>query len=210
MAAVTGRLRADAERNRAQIVAAARVVFIEAGSAAPLEEIARRAGVGIGTLYRRFPDRSSLIRAVAMENVSALEAEARAALTAEGTAWESLARLMRRSIDLGFSTLLTMLTDDLQRELTGDARFRELRAGFIVAMEALVTRAQQEGSLRPDVGTGDVFVLVTLLLRKAPGGSADMNDLLMRRCVALMLDSLRAGPHDTLPGRPVHADDLSA
>jgi AcrR family transcriptional regulator len=204
-----GRLRADAQRNREQIVAAARTVFAESGSAVAMEEIARRAGVGIGTLYRRFPDRASLIRAVTMESVTALLAEAHAAQTADGTAWDALARLIHHSVDLGFSALLTMLGEESREELVADARFRELRGEFIAAVETLVTRAQREGTMRADVGAGDVFAMVALLLRKVVGGPAELTDMLTRRCVALTLDGLRAGPHGTLPGHAISTHDVS-
>src|SRR5512142_3136850 len=79
----TPRLRADASRNRERILAAARDVFVEEGAGAPLEDIAKRAGVGIATLYRRFPDRESLMRGVVLNVLGRSTDEARLAL-AEG------------------------------------------------------------------------------------------------------------------------------
>ena len=75
-----GHLRADARRNREQLLLAARDVFVERGPDAPLEDVAQRAGVGIGTLYRRFPDRQALLRAVALDVLARVTAEAHAAL----------------------------------------------------------------------------------------------------------------------------------
>src|SRR4051812_45368611 len=80
-------LRADARRNRDQIVAAARTIFVAQGPNAPMEEIARSAGVGVGTLYRRFPDRKTLIREVAQDSFARALAEARASIEEEPTAW---------------------------------------------------------------------------------------------------------------------------
>src|SRR3954454_11504336 len=77
------RLRADARRNRDQILRAARDVFVEHGPGAPLEEVGRRAGVGIGTLYRRFPDRRALQRAVALDTLERVTREIHLALTEE-------------------------------------------------------------------------------------------------------------------------------
>src|SRR5207244_4482440 len=76
-------LRADARRNREQLLAAARDVFVEHGADAPLDEVARRAGVGIATLYRRFPDRESLMRGLALDILGRAAHEARPALADE-------------------------------------------------------------------------------------------------------------------------------
>ena len=99
-------LRADARRNRDQILAAAREVFTAQGPEVPMEEIARAAGVGVGTLYRRFPDRESLIRAVAQESFTQVIDDARAACAEEATGWAALERLVRRSRRLQVSLQL--------------------------------------------------------------------------------------------------------
>src|SRR6266566_9649705 len=83
------RMRADARRNRDQILIAARDIFADHGPGAPLEEIARRAGVGIGTLYRRFPDRQSLLRAVALDTLGRVAQEGRLALAEEPGAFRA-------------------------------------------------------------------------------------------------------------------------
>src|SRR5437870_4758030 len=87
-------LRADAMRNRAHVLAAARDVFVEHGADAPLDEIARRAGVGIATLYRRFPDREALLRAVALDVLARTGDEARAAEAEEPDPFGALGRYM--------------------------------------------------------------------------------------------------------------------
>src|SRR5207249_7909435 len=92
---VDGRpLRADARQNRERILAAARDVFVELGAGAPLEEISRRAGTGIATLYRRFPDRLALMRAVVLDSLARTEEEARLAAEEEPDAFHALARYM--------------------------------------------------------------------------------------------------------------------
>jgi len=208
MRAETTRLRADAQRNRDHIVAVARVVFAEIGPGAPMDEVARRAGVGIGTLYRRFPDRESLLRAVALESLSAILADARAAIGEEPTAWDAMTRIVRRAVELRFSTQVTLM-DDRTRQAVKDAPdFRQTRAEVIDVVEHLVERAQAEGSMRSDVGTGDVFAVVSLLLKPPPSGSAEISDLLMRRCLALILDGLHSGGPSVLPGEPIGVADL--
>src|SRR5271165_109692 len=94
------RLRADASRNREHILKAARDIFVYDGPQAPLEEIARQAGVGIGTLYRRFPDRHALQRAVALDVLASIAYEAHLALVEEPDAFAALARYMHRALDL--------------------------------------------------------------------------------------------------------------
>src|SRR5216683_2549991 len=86
----TAGLRADARRNRRQALAAAAQVFVEQGADAPLDDIARRAGVGIATLYRRFPDREALVRAVAVDVLARTAHEARQALAEEPDAFAAL------------------------------------------------------------------------------------------------------------------------
>src|SRR5947209_18997467 len=102
ISSVSGRrgLRADARRNREHVLAAAREVFVEQGADAPLDEIARRAGVGIATLYRRFPEREALIRAVVLDVLAGIAEQAQRALADEPTAFQALARYMHRALDL--------------------------------------------------------------------------------------------------------------
>jgi len=109
-------MRADARRNRDQILAAARDVFADHGPNAPLEEIARQAGVGIGTLYRRFPDRQALQRAVALDILGRVGQEARLALAEEPDTFQALARYMHRALDLRVGVVMPALVDHLPAE----------------------------------------------------------------------------------------------
>jgi AcrR family transcriptional regulator len=93
-------MRIDARRNRERLLTAARNVFVEQGVDAPLEDIAQRAGVGIATLYHRFPDRVALMRAVALHVLTQVAAEARAALAEESDSFHALARYLHRSLGL--------------------------------------------------------------------------------------------------------------
>src|SRR6266545_985305 len=94
------RLRADAQQNRDRIIAAARDAFVELGAGAPLEEVSRRAGTGIATLYRRFPDRHALMRAVVVDALERTAEEARLATEEEPDAFAALTRYMHRALDL--------------------------------------------------------------------------------------------------------------
>src|SRR5712691_799585 len=102
-------LRADARRNLEHVLAAAREVFVEQGADAPLDEIARRAGVGIATLYRRFPDREALVRAVALDVLARTAHEARSAEAEEADPFDGLARYMHRALDLRISAVMPAL-----------------------------------------------------------------------------------------------------
>lgn len=202
------RLRADARRNRDQIMAAAKAVFAEHGPDVPMEEIARRAGVGVGTLYRRFPDRETLIRAVARENFGAVLDDARAAAADEASAWDALVRLMGRSRDLRLSVRLAVLSPPAWATIRDDPQTREFRDGIMAVLDDLVRRAQAEGVLRPDIGTGDVAAILSLLLGRVPVADDETAERIMERALAVILDGLRASPGTPLPGRPISGEEL--
>jgi AcrR family transcriptional regulator len=195
-------LRADARRNRDQIIAAARSIFAGSGLDVPMEEIARTARVGVGTLYRRFTDRDALIKAVLEDNLARILTEARAAAAEEPSAWAALVRLLTASVRLRLSVHLAV---HFRHALAGDPELATMRSDLLDALDNLVRAAQRDGDLRPDVGTGDVAHLSVLLLR-AP----ELSDDSARRCAGIMIDGLRAAAASTaLPGRPVHRHDLS-
>ena len=99
-------LRKDAERNRRRILDAAREVFAEHGLDAGLDHIARHAGLGVGTVYRRFPSKDVLVRRIAEEETSRLTEQARAALGQEDEPWSALSRFLRTSVASGAGRLL--------------------------------------------------------------------------------------------------------
>lgn len=203
-----GTLRADARRNRDQIVDAAGALFAERGPDVPMEEVARRAGVGVGTLYRRFPDRDALVRAVAYESFHRVVANARSAAT-EPEAWSGITRFVHQAVaDLRLATWLSMWFARTWAELRLDAEQQELRAELLGLLDGLVRRAQRDGAMRADAGVGDLAVLLALVLRPLPGALAAVTERSVERHVAVVLDGLRARPGDRLPGRPLTLDDL--
>jgi AcrR family transcriptional regulator len=202
-------LRADARRNREQILAAAARTFVENGADVPMEEIARSAGVGVGTLYRRFPDRTSLMVAVVQHNLESLLEKMRAAVEQERLAWDALVRSMSYSRELRLSVpSSTLLAPDLTAAIRSDPTVRRLRHELNQVTDALVAAAQREGTLRADVGAGDVAQLFALAYRGSPTTSDEAADLATSRALAVILDGLRAGAHDPLPGRPLDTADL--
>ena len=99
-------LRVDARRNLESVLRAAREVFGELGYGAPMEEVARRAGVGVGTVYRRFPSKEVLVHRIASEEVQWLTAQAREALTGDPQPWDALAGYLSRAVATGAGRLL--------------------------------------------------------------------------------------------------------
>ncbi|UJP11540.1 TetR/AcrR family transcriptional regulator [Microbacterium sp. KUDC0406] len=146
--------RADAARNFDALVAAGRAAFAEDGSDASLEDIARRAGVGIGTLYRNFPTRDDLIETLYLSEIDALAASAREVSSLEP--WQALRAWLDRFIT--YVGTKHALLEGLNREssVLTQCRYIMLSAG-----EPLLTRAQQAGEVDPGVTISDVVKLVS-------------------------------------------------
>ena len=200
-------LRADARLNRERILAAARVSFVERGADVPLEEIAARAGVGIATLYRRFPDRAALQRAVALDVLTRVGQEARAAIDEEPDAFSALVRYMRRALAMQVSAVVPALLGSVDLE---DEEFRAVRMESATLMEAMIERAQAEGALRPGIAFGDIGLLLVRLSRPLPGTLDRAVDLEMaQRHLTLLIDGMRSErAMEALSGVELTLDDL--
>jgi len=202
------RTRADALRNREQILRATVDLIVEQGANAPLELIARRAKVGIATLYRHFPDRMVLLRQVALDLLRQSTTQAEAALTEEPDAFTALSRYMHDSIDLRIGAVMPVLAERLPMD-------DELMAGRLasrVSLEKLVSAAHEEESLRPDVAAGDISLLIIRLTPSLPGAIApEDNHRLSHRHLELLLDGLlRFLAVDSLPGPAIRFDELAS
>jgi AcrR family transcriptional regulator len=206
------RLRADARRNRDQLLAAARDVFVEQGAGAPLDDVARRAGVGIATLYRRFPDRASLMRAVALDVLERVGAQARQALIEEPDALLALTRYMHRTLDLGIAAVMPAIVGSISSALDADAAIQAAREAATEPVQRMIEQAQVEGTLRPDVSFGDIDLMLIRLSRPLPGAyPPELDASLAHRHVDLLLQGLRArsdGLLDRLSGPALSLDDL--
>jgi AcrR family transcriptional regulator len=178
--------RADALRNYEKLVAAAREAFTEADRSASLEDIARRAGVGIGTLYRHFPTRADLVEAVYVEEVEALARSA--AAFAELEPWEALTAWLQRFV--GYVATKQALADELFAIAKRDAAvFTSCRTLLHAAGEPLLRRAQQAGIARPDVAIDEVVRMVGGIAKIPADDPADI-----QRLLAVALDGLRYRP----------------
>jgi AcrR family transcriptional regulator len=178
--------RADALRNYEKLVAAGREAFTEADRSASLEDIARRAGVGIGTLYRHFPARADLVEAVYVDEVEGLAREAREAARLEP--WEALTAWLRRFV--GYVATKQALADELFAVAERDAAvFAGCRTALHEAGEPLLRRAQEAGIVRPDVTIDEVVRMVGGIAKIPTEDAADI-----QRLLAVALDGLRYRP----------------
>src|SRR5215468_8040288 len=144
--------RADALRNYEKLVAAARAVFTEDGTSAPLEDVAQSAGVGIGTLYRHFPTRQALLEAVYVDEIEAMARSAGA--LADTEPWEALERWLRQYVV--FAGTKRALTEALLEAESDENVLAACRTLLTRAGTSLIERAQGAGVLRPDAEFGDV------------------------------------------------------
>ncbi|MFD3500823.1 TetR/AcrR family transcriptional regulator [Streptomyces sp. NPDC058676] len=201
----TPRPRADALRNRERIVAAAREMFVELGPDVPLDDIARRAGVGNATVYRNFPDRDALVREVVCSVMDRTSEAAERALMETGDAFEALARFLHTAVDERISALCPMASSTFDQHHPDLKAARE-RCDQLV--EQLMGRAKAAGQLRADVGIGDLMVTAIQLSRPPAGTDCFSIDRFVHRHLQLFLDGLRAPARSTLPGTAVTMEDL--
>ncbi|MBI0383446.1 TetR/AcrR family transcriptional regulator [Streptomyces albiflaviniger] len=215
-------MRVDAQRNLEHVLRAAREVFGELGYGAPMEDVARRARVGVGTVYRRFPSKDVLVRRIAEEETARLTDQARAALGQENEPWSALARFLRTSVASGAGRLLPpqvlrvgvdveteiRLPQQRQAALAAPAQ-PELRlverpmvaedepddAGAAALLEVvgqLVERARAAGELRPDVTVADVLLVIATAAPSLP--DAAQQAAASARLLDILLDGLRSRP----------------
>ena len=178
--------RADARRNYEKVLAAAREAFAEGGESTALEEIARRAGVGIGTLYRHFPNRQALLEAL---YVGEVEEVCRSAAELDGAEpWEALTGWFERFI--AYIGTKQALAAELFNYLDKDAAlFSTSREALYAAGEPLLTRAQEAGVVRPDVDIAEVIQMV-VGIAKIPTAEPGQRQHILR----IALDGLRYRP----------------
>lgn len=201
----TPRPRADALRNRERIVAAAREMFVEFGPDVPLDEVARRAGVGNATLYRNFLDRAALVHEVVLSVTSRTTDRAEEAAAEEADPFDALCRFVHAAADERIGALCPMLSGGFDKdhpELHAERRRLE------EAVEGLVARAMSAGRLRTDIAVGDVLVGLSQLTRPLPGTACLDIDRFTHRHLQLFLDGLEAPARSELPGTAATLEDL--
>jgi AcrR family transcriptional regulator len=175
--------RADARRNYDKVIAAARDAFAEGGAATSLEEIARRAQVGIGTLYRNFPNRQALLEAVYLDEVEALCASA--ADYDELPPWDALVSWLHRFVEY-MVTKQALAPELLSYVDRGSPVFQDSRAALFAAGEPLLQRAQQAREVRADTDLAEVIQLVGGIAKIPVGEPGQIDHIL-----GIALDGLR-------------------
>jgi AcrR family transcriptional regulator len=175
--------RADARRNYDKVLAAAREAFAERGVAASLEDIARRAEVGIGTLYRNFPNRQALLEAVYIDEVESLCRSA--AEFDDLPPWDAFVAWVHRLV--GYLATKQALAHELLEYLDRNAPlFKTCRAALMTSGEPLLKRAQQAQAVRADTSLWDIIQMVGGIAR-IPGAEPEQIDHIL----AIALDGLR-------------------
>jgi AcrR family transcriptional regulator len=196
-------LRRDAARNRAALIAAGRDVFAERGPDASLEEIARRADVGIGTLYRHFPTREALIEVIFEEHFDQIVAAAEAA-AADEDAWEGLVGFLERVLDLQARNF-TLRSVFLRLPTSpGIAERRKLIGPLL---DGLVERARDQRAVRDDLTVGDLSMAMWSF---APifEATADIAPQAWRRHLQIVLDGIRPEAATPQTARPLAGRQL--
>jgi len=188
-AAETKPLRADARRNRARVLEAAESVFAAKGTGAPTEEVARVAGVGIGTVFRHFPTKEALLEAVLVARLHRFADEAEAVVTAD-------------SADPG-EAFFTFLAGWIEMSSAKNAYFEALTAAgvsvphaksdigarLLGALGVLLSRAQAAGAVREDLVPGELITIIIGVAKAAEYAGPDAR--LRERAVTILLDGLR-------------------
>lgn len=199
-------LRRDAERNRRRILDAARRLVAEHGLGVSHDDIAREARVGVGTVYRRYPDKQQLFDALFFDRVEAVAALAEEAL-ADDDAWHGLSRFLEGVFEMqvddrGLREFMTRGGD------TGLAAQAGARIQPVVG--ELVRRAHADGTLRADVDMGDI-PLIPVMVGAIMDGARHVEPELWRRVLAVIVDGIAAGPRSArLPGEPPAPEALAA
>ncbi|MGW3460981.1 TetR/AcrR family transcriptional regulator [Streptomyces olivaceoviridis] len=170
-------LRVDAQRNLEHVLRAAREVFGELGYGAPMEDVARRARVGVGTVYRRFPSKDVLVRRIAEEETARLTEQARAALGQEDEPWSALSRFLRTSVASGAGRLLPPQVLRVGSAGSGDAGVAGEAVGLAGEARVPQQRVQpgsaelrlvaQEAAVADDAGAGALLDVVGQLVDRA-------------------------------------------
>jgi AcrR family transcriptional regulator len=184
---------AEALRNDRIVLDAARKVFAQHGFSAPITAVAEQAGVGIGTLYRRYGGKQELLQHLCVlsleQNLHAVDA----ALAAD-VAWAALRAYIERCVDLGAGAFAPVAGT-----IVATAEMRQLARAVRRGVDQLVSRAQHEGSLRSDVTAIDILRLIEHFSRAYPGGSGSHPSATLARQLAIAVSGLQAGGVVPLP-----------
>jgi AcrR family transcriptional regulator len=199
-------LRKDAERNRRRILDAARELFARRGLGVTLNDIAHQAGVGVGTVYRRFPDKTVLIESLFEESFQEIADRLRAAVD-DPDPWRGLVTFLEgqfetQANDRGLKELITATPD-------GVARVSRLRDELLPLSEELVRRAKESGAMRQDIASTDLAI-VQIMIGSVLDAAREVDPEAWRRYLAIFLRGLSARPEELgpLPVGPITDDQI--
>lgn len=183
-------LRRDAALNREKILLAAREVFGRHGLKVTLDDVARHAGVGVGTVYRRFPDKETLVRALFEQDLGIRQASAERALT-HPDAWEGFVDfLLEMSADLAENR---GLQEVIMLGSHSSEPIETVRGGMLPFLEALISRAQESGDLRAEITPSDIPVVVQMLSAASQFTQGKRPEI-WRRYFEIVLNGIRQRP----------------
>jgi AcrR family transcriptional regulator len=182
-------VRSDARRNRELIVTTASALLTQHGGGVSMEEIARAAGLGVGTLYRHFPDRRTLLEGIAADGATQLLAAGRAEHARGSAGWDVLLEFARQCADLPLS-----LIKDLGAGQNPSPELEQVLRELDQLLEQTVAQAQREGALRTDIPAAEVVGLLNVMICR-PGARADDH------LSTVILDGLRTAALASPPRR---------
>lgn len=205
MAQATARsLRKDAKVNRERLLAAASELFATRGLNVTLNDIAHHAGVGVGTAYRRFPNKEAVIDALFEERMQAVADVAQQALD-DPDAWNGLLTFLERALHMRHGD--RGLNEIMNNRVLGDERVSQVRDRIAPIITKLVAKAKKQGVVRPDFDQTDL-IFIQLALSAIIDATRDLSADLYRRYLTMFLDGIRTD-RDTftrLPSKPLTAD----
>ncbi|MCX4097048.1 TetR/AcrR family transcriptional regulator [Nocardia sp. alder85J] len=200
------RLRADAARNQQRILTAARQLFAERGLDVTLDDVAEAAGVGVGTVYRRYANKQELIAEVFERHVTAM-AEAAESAHAHPDPWAGLVELLEYACrhiadNRGLGAVMLELPDAMER-------FESMRDRVKPAVATVIDRAREAGVLRPGIAASDFFAIIGMV-ESIAAFSRSVNTDVWRRYLAIVLDGIRGDsqPRQELSVPPLREDEI--
>lgn len=190
-------MRADARRNRERVLEAAEALFGEVGVKAQMDEVAERAGVGVGTVYRHFPTKSTLLEAVIVDRCDSMLRDVDAAVNDPdpGVALRRYAEAMT-----GHQARNRALAEGMASEIDLPVVLAGVKDAMHKAVTQLVTRAQDAGAVRPDIGPSDTAMLFSGIAH-AVELAGDLGPTILQRYLTIVLDGLCPVHASPLPGR---------
>jgi AcrR family transcriptional regulator len=196
--------RAQAARNDERILQAAREVFV-ANPEAPIADVAKRAGVGISALYRRYPSKQDLLRKLCADGLQRYIEAVQAAVDDDGDPWQTFARFMRRAVEADSNSLTLRLAGTF----TPTPELFEMAEHAQELNRRLFERTKQAGALRPDADVNDVAAILEQVA-SLRFGDTERTKAIRQRYLAIALDGLRMPEPSELPAPPPTWQEVTA